>query len=89
MNKKQEQTIKNLKSRFAPRDGHEVKNETVEDWDGGFVSFHYEVGLVGDEGTMAEVYGRDRRWFKIGARGGVKTFDKSNSRWVDNLFATW
>ncbi len=89
MNKKQEQIIKKLKVKFAPGDGYEVKNDTVEDWAGGVVSFHYEVGLIGDEGTMAEVFGRDRRWFKIGPRGGIKAFDRTNSRWVNNIFATW
>jgi len=36
------------------------------------VSLITEVGRVGDEGTMAEIYARNRRHIFIGPRGGVK-----------------
>lgn len=52
-------------------DGYEVKEFTVEDF-GWFVSLVVEVGLKGDEGTMASVFARTRRHIAIGRNGGVK-----------------
>jgi hypothetical protein len=50
----------------------EVKSENIDHReDSGVVFFSIEVGNKGDEGSMLEVFGRDRRLFMIGKRGGV------------------
>ena len=35
------------------------------------ISIVIETGMIGDEGTMAEIFGRDRAQFFIGKRGGI------------------
>lgn len=83
-----------LRRRFAPAAGYEFKVDevrvdsyTVLSKQHCVVYLLLETGLVADEGTMAEVFARDRRWFKIGKRGAVRTFD--GERWGKNIFATW
>jgi hypothetical protein len=83
----QQAKIEYLKEKFAPRDGYEVKEEKVEDAYGGQVFFYLTTGLIGDEGTMAELYARTRRWFCIGKRGATKSF--ADQKWHNDIFRTW
>ena len=56
----------------------EVKHEDIDHREGaGSVFFILEVGVVGDEGTMLEIVGRNRRQFMIGERGGVSLMSVS------------
>ena len=60
---------------------YEIKEYTVRGYDS-FVSVILEVGMVGDEGTLAQVYARDRVHLFIGKRGGI-TYPSSdeNGKW--------
>ena len=49
---------------------YEVKKWEVEEFVS-FVSLVVETGMKGDEGTMAEVFARDRAHLFIGSRGKV------------------
>ena len=40
------------------------------------VTIYAEAGLVGDEGTMASIFGRSKRHVTIGPRGGVKILSR-------------
>lgn len=52
-------------------DNYEYKRFNVELTDFGKVQVLTEVGRIGDEGTMAEVFARTRRQIFIGKRGGL------------------
>jgi hypothetical protein len=52
--------------------GYEIKQWEVKDNDWGTVSIYLEIGLIGDEGTMAEYIGRDSLQIFIGPKGGTK-----------------
>lgn len=52
-------------------DKYEVKTFDVEEHEY-FVSVFAEVGMIGDEGTMAQYIGRDRVQVFIGPRGGMR-----------------
>lgn len=43
---------------------------------GGIVSLVAESGLVGDEGTMAAIFARNRIHIFIGPKGGIKYYNK-------------
>lgn len=45
----------------------------------------YEVGLKGDEGTMAAIYARDSYHLHIGKKGGLKAND--GKKWVSGTTA--
>lgn len=50
---------------------HEFKEKHVEEWeDLGVVYVRLEMGLIGDEGTLAEIGCRDTTHVMIGKRGG-------------------
>lgn len=51
-----------------------LKVTTSENWKHVFVSL--EIGMVGDEGTMAEIVCRDHYQFFIGPRGGMFYYPK-------------
>lgn len=90
MTPSQAREIESLRKRFAPyNESYEVKDNRTEVLDGGVVFFFWETGLKNDDGTMASVYGRTRRWFKIGKRGHVESFDGNGCEWGKNLFSTW
>jgi hypothetical protein len=78
MNAKQINVIEVIKAKMI-NNRYEIKIEEVEDC-GHFVSLVLEVGMVDDEGTMAEIICRNRRHFFIGKRGGVtlKSVSMSN-----------
>ena len=50
---------------------YEIKEWRVEENEF-FVSVIVEVGLIGDEGTMASILGRDKLQVFIGKKGGTK-----------------
>lgn len=52
--------------------GYEIKQFDVRETDHGTVSVYVSVGLIGDEGTVAEVIGRDTALIFIGPRGGTR-----------------
>lgn len=91
----QRDRIEYLRRRYAPRDGYEFKENKVEvkvtesflhperPYIRAFLTLN--TGLIGDEGTMAEWHARTRRFFVVGPRGGVKTWN--GNRWVSG--ATW
>lgn len=92
LTKQQTARIEYLRRRYAPRDGYEFKTNEIwlEDWDSPVRSYRFvyliiKTGLVGDEGTLAEAYARDRRFFSIGPKGGTKTWN--GKRWLPG--ATW
>ena len=51
---------------------YEIKEWDVQDTDWGTVIIYVEVGLVNDEGTMAQCLCRDRVQLFIGPKGGTK-----------------
>lgn len=96
LTKSQERTIEYLRKKFSPREGYEFKKNEVEldtfDCVGKektIVYLHIETGLIDDEGSLAEVFARTRRWFRIGKRGGIKSFDGNSSNWKNSHFETW
>lgn len=91
MTPSQEKAIESLKQRFPLySDLYEVKDDRVDVIeDCGVIFFFWETGLIGDEDTMASVYGRNRHWFKIGKRGHVESYNGKSSKWEKNVFCTW
>lgn len=88
MNESQSAKVDFLRNNFAPEGGYEFKRNEVVHLDGcGIVFLYLETGLIGDEDTMASVFARDRRQFKIGPRGGVESINK-NFKWKRNIFET-
>lgn len=74
MTKKQMWAIQNLK-RMAKSEmmtgREEFKEFKIDEYEH-FVSLSMVIGLKDDEGTLAEVYGRDRALFFIGKRGAIR-----------------
>ena len=56
---------------FGGKDKYEFKQWKVDENEY-FVSVILEVGLIGDEGTMASIYARDRALLFVGKRGGIR-----------------
>lgn len=59
---------KNLHGEYSIN--YEIKQWEIEEYDT-FVSLVVEVGMIGDENTLASIYGRDRLHVFIGKKGGV------------------
>lgn len=73
-------------TRFKP---YQFKTfELVRGW-GATVFVRAEVGLVGDEGTMASVLARDNFHFCIGERGGVKVYPHGAQNWRPMPRCSW
>ena len=73
MTKSQEKALKKIRKLVEEEfysDRCEIKEWTVKENEY-FVSLVVEYGLKNDEGTMAEVYARDRAHLFIGKRGGI------------------
>lgn len=74
----QKKAVETLKTEFfkyysyGKPETHEFKEVLVEEWEdcGGTVYVRLEMGLIGDEGTMAEWACRDTTHVMIGKRGG-------------------
>lgn len=58
---------------YGKPESYEFKEKHVEEWEecGGIVYVRLEIGLIGDEGTMAEWACRDTTSVMIGKRGRV------------------
>ena len=74
MTKSQAQAIERLK-KMIPRsffygENYEIKNLEIKDHHS-FISFFVETGMVGDEGTMAEIFARYTAHLFIGKHGGI------------------
>lgn len=80
MNKTQEIKLEMLKRDFLNdfnRNGnHEIKQFEVTDLDKVVMVF-IEVGLIGDEGTMASILCRNTAMFNIGQRGALRHYNKA------------
>lgn len=50
---------------------YEIKTLRLE-LKGRFIMGHVAIGMRGDEGTMAEYTCRNKAWFYVGPRGGVR-----------------
>jgi hypothetical protein len=94
----QKRVIPWLLRKFAPRDGYERKELEIKVWewkstldDKVFksVTVRHTTGLVGDEGTYAQIFARDTHWWKIGKRGKIQAWDSENGEWVNNYFTTY
>lgn len=72
--KAQEKSINNIRKLAEDlhfSDKYETKTFEVKDF-GSFVSVYVVVGMKDDEGTLAEVFGRDTAHLFIGPRGGIR-----------------
>lgn len=83
MTREQERTVelirKEAQKQFFYGDKYEFKEFDVEENEY-FVSVVAEVGLIGDEGTFAAVFCRDRVHLFVGKRGGV-TYPVNSPKW--------
>lgn len=85
MTKKQEMAIETLKEKFfeyfsygAP-EKHEIKEFSVKE-SGDSMYVYIETGLIGDEGTAAELYARSNTRVFVGPRGGYYNFRPSSGK---------
>ena len=83
MNQAQQQMINKIRAymlKDASLGGRvevEIKNESIDHGDtSDLVFFTLEIGNKNDEGTMLSVFGRKKRMFMIGKRGGVSLMTK-------------
>ena len=77
----QEKAVEALKKEFFKHysfghpEEHEFKEIHVEEWgETETVYIRLEVGQIGDEGTMAAIFARDRTAVCIGKKGGYFSF---------------
>ena len=91
MTKKQEQIIERIRQEVLKDFCHnndskyEIKTWEVEE-NKYFVSLYVVCGLKDDEGTLAEVFARDRIHVFIGPRGGIKyPTDKNTTKRLTSL----
>lgn len=80
MTKAQEKKLNKVKSMMEEefmydKEKYEIKRFKVNDMEY-FVSVVGEVGLKGDEGTLAQVFGRERFHLFIGKKGGITYYNK-------------
>ncbi len=59
---------------------YEIKEFEVKKNYGGTQMVVMEVGRIGDEGTAASIFCRDRKIIFIGKRGGVKAYNSKNQK---------
>lgn len=67
---------------------HEIKIWEVQDCEF-FVSVIVEVGLKGDEGTLASVFGRNRAHIFVGPKGGLSYPTKKGKRKALKFINLW
>lgn len=76
MTKQQEMKVNMIKRQAENLHGKFSTNYEIKEWrveeNEFFVSLVVEVGMIGDEGTLASIFGRDRLQVFIGKRGGAK-----------------
>lgn len=72
MTKAQEKAIERIRTLVEAEcgDRYEIKEWNIAEFPY-FVSLVSETGLIGDEGTMASIFARDRAHLFIGKRGGI------------------
>lgn len=92
MTKAQEMTIERIRKAAENMHGHcsdsyEIKEWTVDENEY-FVSLCFEVGLKGDEGTMAALIARDRCQLFIGKRGGISYPVSKNGKHYTKRFTS-
>ena len=80
MTKYQERRIAQIEEIMMNLVGHpetkEIKEKSIEDL-GHCISMVIEVGAIGDEGTMAAIFCRQRAHVFIGPKGGCYTYTRS------------
>ena len=80
MTKYQERRIAQIEEIMMNLVGHpetkEIKEKKIEDL-GHCISMVIEVGQIGDEGTMAAIFCRQRAHIFIGKKGGCSTYTNS------------
>ena len=80
MTKQQERRIAQIEEIMMNLVGHpetkEIKEKNIEDL-GHCISMVIEVGQIGDEGTLAAVFCRQRAHIFIGRKGGCSTYTRS------------
>lgn len=59
-----------IKGIYGDKDCYEIKCWEITEYDS-FIALVVEYGMKGDEGTLAEVIGRNRAHLFIGKRGGI------------------
>ena len=88
MNKAQSKAIEKIRKLAETIHGHladkyEIKKWQLEEFET-FVSVIVVVGMKGDEGTMAEIFCRERAHLFIGKRGGITypvSKEQRNGEW--------
>lgn len=87
MTKSQMRSVETLKKEFFKyyayglSETHEFKEVSVEEWeDVGTVYVHLEMGRIGDEGTLSEVFCRNETSVCIGKRGGYFSYRESTHK---------
>lgn len=87
MNKKQQQAIESFKRGAWLRgvhgrdDDYEFKRwEVTELSAGGIVMVIAEIGLKGDESTLASIFARDKFQVFFGLRGGMSAYNDNGKR---------
>lgn len=94
MTNAQNKAIETLKSSFFKAfsykaNEYEFKEVFVEEWnDTGIVYVRLEMGLIGDEGTMAEIFARNSTAVCIGKRGGYFSYRDSGKHSYVSLSLT-
>ena len=83
MTREQEKKVAEIRNIMLNLVGHaetkEIKEEEISEMGYGIVQMVIEVGMIGDEGTMAEVVCRSRAQVFIGPKGGCYTYSKARS----------
>ena len=84
---KQCHAINFIKEKFVNKfDGIEIKKFELEFSEfSDQVYFRIWTGLKNDEGTMAEIYARDTRFFLIGKNGRIQSFNSKTCKWSNNI----
>ena len=76
MTKQQERKVNMIREQAENLHGKHSSEYEIKEWkveeNEFFVSVVVEVGMIGDEGTMASIICRDRLQVFIGKRGGAK-----------------
>ena len=84
MTKAQEKTVGRIKAMMEQdfiydKERYEIKEFEVKENDY-FVSVVGEVGLKGDEGTLAQIFVRERFHLFIGKKGGITYYNRKGTR---------
>ena len=93
MTNAQERTIERLrkdveKYTFFSKDGsYEFKEWEVEEMKCGQVSLIFETGMINDEGTLADIFCRERGHVFIGKKGGITYYCNSKrGKYIEKRF---